>query len=886
MVGTTLGHYRIEEALGQGGMGVVYKARDLRLARFVAIKVLPPDAMADASRRRRFVQEAQAASALNHPNIVTIHDIDSDHGVDYIAMELVDGETLQQIIGHAPLSLERTLDYATHIADALAAAHRAGIVHRDLKPGNIMVVGGRVKVVDFGLAKLSEPLSGEIEGVPPATQTALTTQGLVVGTASYMSPEQAQGRSVDARSDLFSFSCVLYELLTGRQAFSEASTLATLAAVLHTEPKPLGDDVPEGWRRLVARGLQKDPARRFQSVTEMQAALEEIQKAGKAAPVPARARTSRNRVAVAGGVILLVVGVAAAGLWSWSRRGAAPGTQPAAAEAAALTPVVLTSYDGFEYSPSLSPDGTQVAFGWSPDGNADIYVKQVGVEDPYRLTKDPGRDLFPAWSPDGTTIAYYHFATDERIELSMMPQRGGAPVVVTELNTPAAAVDDLGAGMIVWTRDSKNMIVSASEQPRKTCALYWVSVTTGEKRRITSPPASVSGDINPALSADGRTLVFVRVRTEALTDLMRIDLDAEGRPSGDAVKLPAPYTITRAVSWTPDGTEILFDSGKSLSGGEIFRMKPLPGAVPVLLKTLGEGVFGATASAQNHRLVYASHKNDANIWRLDLAGTNVRPPRRVVASTRNDSEPSFSPDGTRLAFASSRSGTPEIWLCDANGSNMTKLTSFGGPSTHRPRWSPDGKYIAFYSDETGNREIYVSTPQGRVHRLTNHPSRDTNAEWSRDGSWIYFISDRGGRSEMWKAPSDGSGQPVRVDGVVDTVLESPDGKWLYHSRGWPDAFSVWRSPAQGPGEAVQVADGLNSVGGWRLAGDGIIYIGKVGEDGMYPLQFKNLTTRKIRTLTRILRPYWGISVTADGRSILYPQLDQSGSDLMLVENFK
>jgi Tol biopolymer transport system component len=631
--------------------------------------------------------------------------------------------------------------------------------------------------------------------------------------------------------------------------------------------------------------LQKDPAQRFQSATEVQAALEEIRSAGAAASVPPRARASRTRVAVAGGAILLLVGAAGAGVWFWARPAAVPGSQAAAAEPA-LTPVVLTSYDGFEYSPSLSPDGTQVAFGWSPDGNADVYVKQLGVEDPYRLTRDPGRDLFPAWSPDGTKIAYYHFATDERIELSIMPQRGGAPLVVTELKTPAAAVDDLGAGMIAWTRDSANMIVSASEEPRKTCALYWVSVETGEKRRITSPPASVSGDINPALSADGRTLVFVRVRTEALTDLMRIDLDAEGRPIGDAVKLPAPYSITRAVSWTPDGTEILFDSGKSLSGGEIFRMKPVPGAVPALLKTLGEGVFGATASAQNRRLVYASHKNDANIWRLDLAGGNVRPPRRVVASTRNDSEPSISPDGKRLAFASSRSGTPEIWLCDADGSNMTKLTSFGGPSTHRPRWSPDGKYIAFYSDATGNREIYVSTPQGRIHRLTDHPSRDTNAEWSRDGSWIYFISDRSGRSEMWKAPSDGSGQPVPVEGVVDTALESPDGKWLYHSRGWPDTFSVWRSPAQGAGEAVLVADGLNSIGGWRLAGDGIYYIGKADEDGMYPLQFKNLTTGKIRSLTRILRPYWGISVTADRRSILYPQLDQSGSDLMLVENFK
>jgi serine/threonine protein kinase len=263
MTGRTIAHYQILEKLGEGGMGVVYKARDTHLDRFVAIKVLPPEKVADPERKRRFVQEAKAASALKHPNIITVHDIAQQDGIDYIVMEYVEGKGLDELIGRKGLKLRDTLRYGVQIAAGLARAHEAGITHRDLKPSNIMVdVHGLVKVLDFGLAKLTEPVSGE--EAPTLTLRPATEEGKIVGTVAYMSPEQAEGLKVDARSDIFSFGSVLYEMVTGRRAFQGESKLSTLSAILHKEPKPLGSETPRDLVKVVERCLRKDREKRFQ----------------------------------------------------------------------------------------------------------------------------------------------------------------------------------------------------------------------------------------------------------------------------------------------------------------------------------------------------------------------------------------------------------------------------------------------------------------------------------------------------------------------------------------------------------------------------------------------------------------------------------------------
>ena len=390
--GQVLSHFEIREKLGEGGMGVVYKARDTRLNRPVAIKVLPADKVASPERKRRFIQEAQAASALNHPNVVTIYEIDRAAGVDFIAMEYVLGKTLDQAIGRRGLALGQVLKYGIQGADALAKAHSSGILHRDLKPSNIMVTeAGVVKILDFGLAKLVEPGEAGEEGATQtihANERPKTKEGAVFGTVAYMSPEQARGKKVDARSDIFSFGVVLYEMVTGRRAFRGETQADTLAAVLKAEPAPVSKfakDVPRELERIIGRCLRKDPERRFQHISDLKVQLEELKEESdsgtlaEAAPSETRSRNLRRWWTAA--ALPALLGVA------WMLR-------PSLEEPPGpMIPVPLTSHPGFEGSPDFSPDGNQVVFAWTGEGkdNSDIYVKRIGPGASLRLTSGSRR---------------------------------------------------------------------------------------------------------------------------------------------------------------------------------------------------------------------------------------------------------------------------------------------------------------------------------------------------------------------------------------------------------------------------------------------------------------------------------------------------------------
>jgi serine/threonine protein kinase len=449
-VGQKIGPYEILAPIGAGGMGEGYKAHDPRLDRVVALKIMPPHLLDNSQRRARFQQEARLAAALQHPNVVTIFEIGSSGAADYIAMELVRGRTLDTVIAGEGLGLRESLHYAIQIADALAAAHAAGIVHRDLKPGNIMVTDQRqVKVLDFGLAKVTDdvPIT---ESDATLTQQALVQSeaGTIVGSVAYMSPEQAEGKKVDARSDIFAFGAILYEMLCGRRAFQGESKAATMAAVLKSEPKPLAEVVgglPQGVDRLVMRCLRKDLSRRAQHISDLKLALEELKEdteSGSAqTPSAAKVGSARGRWLVPAGAAILVLG--AAGLWAIMRS-----KTPAPVDA--FEPVPLTTLPGSEIDPSFSPDGTRVVFAWRPEAarNYNVYVQLIGGGPPLRLTNDSRDHLIPTWSPDGKSIAYWA-ADGSKKTLFTIPSLGGPEREIAQFT--GLVTTDSG---IAWTPDS------------------------------------------------------------------------------------------------------------------------------------------------------------------------------------------------------------------------------------------------------------------------------------------------------------------------------------------------------------------------------------------------------------------------------------------------
>jgi serine/threonine protein kinase/sugar lactone lactonase YvrE len=893
LIGRTLSHYQIVSRLGAGGMGVVYKARDTHLDRFVAIKVLPPELVADPDRKRRFVQEAKAASALNHPNIITIHDIASENSRDFIVMEYVQGKTLDQVIPRRGMSPPEMLRVAIQIADALTAAHAAGIIHRDLKPGNIMVgEGGLVKVLDFGLAKLTER-SEVRKDEATGTTSPRTDEGMIVGTPSYMSPEQAVGKPVDARTDVFSFGSVLYEMVTGQRAFQADSKMPTLAAVLTQEPRrasELSRSLPRDLDKVITRCLRKEPNRRFQHMDDLKVALEELKEESDSGTHAVQTAGSARTPWRVSRLQWLAFVVAAASLavagWFWSGRSLSQ-KEP--------TVVPLTSYPGWESSPSFSPDGNQVAFQWSkPEVGSDIYVKQIGVEDPFRLTNNPLPDINPAWSPDGRFIAFSRFlpsnqaaalGPNQTVAYLVMPQRGGQERTITELDISAAGLITVSP-KCAWTPDSKSLVVGGLDASRQVGALFLVSLDTGEKRKLTDPPSRfIDGD--PAISPDGRVLVFVRTDQRLLGQLYRLDLSEDLKPQGQPERLIFDNRWHETPTWSLDGREILFASGNLYGALRLSRIAASRSAQPRRLPFAAEGTGNPAVSRQGDRLAYSVERRDPNIWRIDLPSPNAKLKEAVkfIASTRGEAEPAYSPDGQRIAFSSNRSGPFEIWVCDGDGSHPVRLTSFGGPFVNRPRWSPDGRRIVFYSDASGNRDIYVIRADGGSPKpLTKEPSIDENPGWSADGKWVYFQSDRRAPKEIWKVPADG-GEAVPVRKIRESQpVESPDGKFLYYDKGWPDNYSIWRVPTNG-GAETQVAALVHPFGGWVVFNDGVYFIG--WDENGNCIRFKNHATGSIRTIATIRgQVRWGLTVSPDRRSFLYTQLDDAGSDLMLVENFR
>jgi len=880
VVGRVISHYRVLEKLGEGGMGEVYKAQDLSLDRFVALKLLRPGKVIDADRKRRFVLEAKAVSALNHPNIVTIHEIASRDGLDFIVMEYIPGRTLDQLVPRKGLAAGQALRYAAQIADAMASAHAAGIIHRDLKPSNIIVThDGRVKVLDFGLAKLVDiERPDERQSTRTLVHDAASHEGSIVGTTAYMSPEQAQGLKLDARSDIFSFGAVLYEMLSGEPTFQRESTVSTLAAILKEEPKPIDPALPKEMGRILARCLKKDPSRRFQTMADLKVALEELKEESDSGRLEQTAEPLRSvgplKRLVWPAAFVLLFGTAAFWYWKASRE---PEPMPSV--------VPLTSYVGDERQPSFSPDGNQVAFSWDGEkkDNFDIWVKLIGSPVPLRLTHDPAPDRSPAWSPDGRSIAFLRNSSGGLPAVMVIPAIGGPERKVTETNQGPR---DFEGFKIDWTPDSQWLALSDGGSEADPRGIYLVGVDTGERRRLTSPPAGAFGDLSPAVSPDGRWLAFSRRSGNTTSEIYALELNRDLTPKTAPKKLTQDGRWSLHAVWTADSKGIVFSSGASnvfslwrIPATDLDKPKPLP---------FGEGGSESAISRHGARLAFTRSAPDVNIWRLEQVhpGVAAGPAVPFLASTRLDSNPQYSPDAQRVAFASDRSGHLEIWTADVDGLNAVQVTKLGGANAGTPRWSPDGQRIAFDWNATGHFDVYtIPASGGAPRRITTTPVDNHIPSYSRDGNWIYYSSGTPGHFEVWKAPATGGTavQVTRSGGHV--AMESADGRDLYYTKSSSWVSALWKMPTAG-GEGKQVIDAVFRRAFYPVP-TGIYFLAPPDDKHAAMLRFLSFANGAIHDVAALsAAPHWGLSVSPDGRFVLYCQYDQRDGDLMLVENFR
>jgi serine/threonine protein kinase len=899
MIGQTLGHYRIEAKLGEGGMGVVYKARDTQLDRAVAIKVLPTERVGDPERKRRFVQEAKAASALNHPNIVHIYGIDTASGVDFMAMEYVEGKILNEMIGLKGMKTGETLRYAAQIADALATAHAAGIVHRDIKPSNIMVTGkGLVKVLDFGLAKLAEPTNPDPSALTK-TLLPVTEEDAVIGTAPYMSPEQAEGRKLDGRSDVFSFGSVLYEMASGRRPFTGDSKLSLLSKIVNADPTPPSQivaGVPPEMERIILRCLRKDPARRYQTMADLKVALEDVEaESGSGRPVrqppaPGRWIWPLLFLTMAGTCFLV---------WRTLRPPESAPPPPRASPLMAET--------GVAHYPSLSPDGNYVTYAWTgpKQDNPDIYVQQIGAGSPARRTSDPSNDYNPVWSPDGRSIAFLRSEVEAgKSEVRTIPPLGGPERKIAEIHVRGGTW--VSPPYLAWCPDSTCLILTDSQGDGKPDALFVYSLETGVKRPLTNPPPGAN-DAHPALSSDGNWLVFRRSASLYAGELYRQRLGKGVTAVGEPQRLTRSTLDGRHPAWIPGSSEILFSAWERtraslwrlvISGESPEQNSPsrLPfvgedGMMPVLSRPERGGPI---------RLVYVRSMEDSNIWRVDVpvpgAPASSPPAVSALSSTRPDWFPQFSPDGRRVAFSSERSGEAAIWLADPDGANPIQIAPMGNSATGYPKWSPSGESIVFHSNRDGQPEIYlVPAAGGKPLNLTSDPSTDAFPSFSRDGKWIYFTSSRDSHDNVWKMPASG-GKPTKLtDAVGYAATESPDGVHIYYIETYDKPSPLWRIPVSG-GPAQYMLDGV-FFANYVVRERGIYYIDKPsGQGGVHSLdrptgetrlQYFDLATRKSITVARNLGNVGAfLTVSPDGRTFLYNRIDSSVDDLMLVDDFR
>ena len=777
--GRRLGSYEVLGLLGEGGMGQVYKARDVRLGRTVAIKTLPANQVKDRERVQRFMNEARLASSLNHPNVAHIYEIAELPDTMFIAMELVEGQTLASVISGGALDEARTIEIALQVADALDAAHTKGIIHRDIKPANIMLTPrGQVKVLDFGVAKLTAPR--ERNAAETITLGGKTASGLVMGTLHYMSPEQVLGRELDVRTDLFSLGVVLYQTASGHAPFRGASQPETLDSLLHEDPAPVSrwsPAVSAELERIARKCLEKDRDRRYQSAHDLIVDLKNLQRDHISGAV-SRDSTGRHKppagrpprwVAAA----LILTGVAAAGWFAWRSR---PGARGPGLSTGRLTLLVSAETDLDE--PDLSPDGKMIVYTAVEGGQTDLFLARVSGGSRIRLTNDKAVESNPSFSPDAERILFTRFRQGSPPEVLTIPTLGGDATPVLR-----NAID------AVWSPDGHRLVFVQSGPSQ---ALAVSAADGGQERVLLDANASYPFVRNPAWSPDGTQIAVERSIGGAAGETWLVPLNGK-QPR--KLTQDGPGVFSHSPQFTVDGRNIVDSSNRG--GSTNLWLVPLDGAARVRLTT-GPGPDASPAVSRSGAIAFENSRSRSSLLIHDLARhTN----REILTHPFYLWAPSFSPDGTELAFSRCEAaGLWHLWTIPVQGGAARQITSSDSPEIY-PRFTPDGGSIVYHTWTSGpNRVFSVARGGGLPTALTPARSEDDNyAEVSPDGRRLAFARTEKGTTRVWIAPMDGGAPHLLLDSAATLPHWSPDGRWIAFSPSRDHQAGIFVVGADGTG---------------------------------------------------------------------------------------
>jgi len=882
---TKLGPYEIVSSLGAGGMGEVYRARDESLDREVAIKVLPKELASDPDRLRRFEQEARAAAALNHPNILAVYGFSTteDHA-PYLIAELLQGQTLRERLQQGEIPVRKGVEFALQTARGLAAAHARGIVHRDLKPENLFLTrDGVVKILDFGLAKLTGPVATGPQG--SVATVSVTEPGVVLGTVGYMSPEQVRGQALDHRTDIFSLGAVLYEMLSGRRAFQGTTAADTMSAILKEEPAELsstGRNLPPALGRIVHRCLEKDPAERFQSAHDLAFNLELVSRdeSGSGAAVALPARKGRRSL-IAALVAFAVLAAAAVGFLARGLRPQAENSSPVALKR-------LTDFVGMEEFPALSPDGKSVAFTADVGGRRQVWVRLLAGGTPLQVTHDDADHQSPRWSPDSSSLIYFSPSQepDGEGKIWQIPALGG---------TARPLVSSLGCADL--SHDGKHIAYFHSNQGELELAV--ADPDGSNSRKLTVLPNEYTYS-NLRWSPDDQKLGFQRGRT---FDYDVFYVPAEG---GSTQAITRDGNPLEGFAWLPDGSGVVYSSSR---GDTILYLRTMnlwsvqTGGRNLRQLTFGETSYISPDLDQHGNIVATRRQIQFDIWRYPVDGNpkeNVRRGVQITHQTGVMQTPSGAPGDRELVYLSDSGGHGNLWVLNLETQQNRQVTFEHDPQVAIgvPVWSPDGKHIAYVKRGLNgwNVDLWLMDPDGSdAHKVSDGGGW---ACWSPDSRWLYFSPPGQNTFRIEKvSPAGGPNQLVRQEGRAPAV--DAGGKLFFAMNlpalnGLSDIEILAANPENGP------AQKLARISGSHLSSSGLLMQPVLSPDGKWlaVLLTDGPTTdiwaqptaggsmRRItdfdREATFITRR---VSWSSDGHSI-YAAVGKGEADIVLLSNIK